>query len=354
MISSRTSNMRPVAYTLCLALTAVSVVAAAEPPAAPAAYPAWKTAHPHLEADIKALKVKTAAMVAAAGAMKPAIDPAPVIWRVTGAVSEVWEGPALPQMVVIPAGEYTMGSPKAPMDPSMAGQAAAKRVRIAYPLGFSKYPVTVAQFAAFVAETGYDAGDSCQTTEAGVEKGANWKKPGFVQPDTNPVVCVNFQDGQAYAAWLSKKTGHTYRLPTDAEYEYANRAGTTTSFWWGDDLGKNNASCASCGSAFDAKLPHPVGTFAPNPFGLYDTTGEVWSRTLDCWKDGLTMPQFVDAPFTFTPADGSPAKTPVCDQRALRGGGYRSGAPNLRAFIRHGSGAERRFNDDGFHVVREL
>jgi formylglycine-generating enzyme required for sulfatase activity len=281
-----------------------------------------------------------------------AADAAPMVWRVEGAIGEVWDVAAGPVMVVVPAGEYTMGSAKAPMDASMAGQVAAHRVRIAYPFGFSKYPVTVGEFAAFVAETGYDAGDACQTTEAGVEKGASWKKPGFVQPDDNPVVCVNFFDAQAYAAWLSKKTGHRYRLPTDAEYEYANRAGSTTAYWWGDALGAGHASCNGCGAPLDTKAPHPVGTFAPNAFGLYDTTGEVWSRTLDCWKDGMTMPQFVDAPFVWTPADGSPAVQPVCDQRTLRGGGYRSGSANLRAFIRHGSGAERRFNDDGFHVVR--
>jgi formylglycine-generating enzyme required for sulfatase activity len=345
----RLGRAAPALLLLVLALAA----RAGEPPAAPAAFAAWKTAHPQAEASLKALKAKSAALVTAAGPVAPVDRPA-TLWKVADGPKEIWDAAFAPQIVVLPAGEYTMGAPNAPVDASVKGFVAPKRVRIAAPFGFSKYPVTVAEFAAFVKETGYDAGDSCQTTEAGVEKGANWTKPGFAQSDIHPVVCVNFMDGQAYAAWLSKKTGHRYRLPTDAEYEYANRGGSNTAYWWGDDLGEGHASCAKCGTAFDNKSPHPVGALEPNGFGLYDTTGEVWSRTLDCWKDGMTMPQWVDAPFDFTPADGKPAVTPACDQRTLRGGGYRSGPANLRAFMRHGSGAERRFNDDGFHVVREF
>jgi formylglycine-generating enzyme required for sulfatase activity len=94
-----------------------------------------------------------------------------------------------------------------------------------------------------------------------------------------PVINVSWHDATAYTDWLSEQTGHEYRLPTEAQWEYAARAGTTTHYWWGNDVGSNNAVCYSCGSRWDNKSTAPVGSFAANPFGLYDTAGNVWEWT---------------------------------------------------------------------------
>ncbi len=103
--------------------------------------------------------------------------------------------------------------------------------------------------------------------------------------DTKPVINVSWDDAQTYVAWLSKMTGQTYRLLTEAEWEYAARAGTTTAYYWGDDIGKNNANCNGCGSEWDAKQTSPVGSFKPNAFGLYDMAGNVWQWVQDCYHD---------------------------------------------------------------------
>lgn len=176
---------------------------------------------------------------------------------------------ACPEMVLIPPGEFTMGSPEteAGRDPP---EGPLHSVKIDRSFWVGKYDVTVGQYAKFVAETHHFNGDTCNEM---VE--LDWRHPGFPQDDTSPVVCVNFVDAQAYVAWLSKRTGHAYRLLSEAEHEYVNRAGASTAFWWGSAVGVNNANCAGCGSPWDRKRTSPVGAFPPNPFGLYDTTGDV-------------------------------------------------------------------------------
>ena len=127
--------------------------------------------------------------------------------------------------------------------------------------------------------------------------------PGYPQTNDQPVVCVNAGDAQAYVAWISRETGHAYRLLSETEYEFANRAGTSTAYWWGDDIHGDHASCDACGNPIKPAATVPVSGFAPNPFGLYDTTGNAWSWVSDCYQ-----PTYDGAPF-----DGS----------AVTGGGRR-------------------------------
>jgi formylglycine-generating enzyme required for sulfatase activity len=316
---------------------------------AAAAFAGAAFGQPALDAQIADLKAKTSAMVAKQPRLQQtALDRSALIWRVPGAVVGLKDAPDAPEMVVIPAGEYTMGWKAS--DPQLftgtppikPGLATRHRVRIAYPFAFSKYPVTVGEFAKFVAETGYDAGDVCQIDMSGMTKGKNWKSPGYIQTDDQPVVCINTADAQAYVTWLAKKTGKPYRLPNEAEYEYAERAGTTTYYWWGDEIGKGNGACNGCGSEWDGKVAPPVGKFKPNAFGLYDITGSVWSRTGDCWVDT----------FDAAPKDGGVNLIGACDQAVLRGGAFRTRAAHLRSAVRHQSAHANRYNDDGFHVVR--
>lgn len=305
------------------------------------------------DGQIADLKAKTRAMVAKQAPLsqaEAALDAPAKIWKVPGALTTLKDGPDAPEMVIIPAGEYTMGWKAADgvrfsEEPLPPGAITRHRVRIAYPFAMSKTHVTVAEFAKFAAETNYTKADKCQVAEDGVERKDSWREPGFPQTPNHPVVCVNYEDSVAYAAWLSKKTGKTYRIPSDAEYEYANRAGTTTTYWWGNEVGVNNASCGgACGSQWDNMSSPPAASFKPNAFGLYDTTGAVWSRTADCWNES----------FDNAPHDGSINTKGDCTKRVFRGGGFRSNPLNLRSALRHGTGHDRRFNDDGFHVVRVL
>jgi formylglycine-generating enzyme required for sulfatase activity len=129
---------------------------------------------------------------------------------------------------------------------------------------------------------------------------------------TTPSSCVNYHDGVAYARWLTQRTGHTYRLPSEAEWEYATRAGTTTSYSWGEELGTGHAHCDGCNDSPPRLRPMPGGSFPPNAFGLYDASGKVWKWLADCWN-----PTYVGAP-----ADGSAWETGNCLLRGRRGGSW--------------------------------
>jgi formylglycine-generating enzyme required for sulfatase activity len=244
---------------------------------------------------------------------------------------------ACPEMVSIPAGEFVMGSPITE-DGRDHQEGPLHKVKIDYGFLVGKYDITVGQFAQFVADTNYGAG-VCNG-----KQDLSWRNPGFQQNDRSPVVCVSFDDVQAYTRWPSRKTGHTYRLLSEAEYEYVNRAGTSTAFWWGSTVGVNHANCASCGSVWDQKRTSPVGSFPANPFGLYDTTGNVYVWVLDCWNDTYDNP----------PTDGSPNTKGDCSMRGLRGGGWGSGLPHVRAAFRLAAPSGARNDNMGFRVARTL
>jgi formylglycine-generating enzyme required for sulfatase activity len=179
-----------------------------------------------------------------------------------------------------------------------------------------------------------------------------------VQDDTHPVVCVSWEDASAYAAWLTRRSGRNYRLLTEAEWEYAARAGTTTPRYWGDDA---NESCAYANTAdLDAfrQVPDainwpfancsdgrahtaPVGSYRPNRFGLHDMLGNVWEWTQDCWNVN----------YTAAPADGSAWAAGDCFMRVVRGGSWDDSPPGVRAAYRVGSPVVIRVYGRGFRVA---
>ena len=146
-------------------------------------------------------------------------------------------------------------------------------------------------------------------------------------------------------AWLSKMTGKTYRLLSEAEYEYATRAGTTTAYPWGNDIGKDNANCHGCGSKWDGQQTAPVGSFAPNRFGLYDVVGNVFVWTEDCAYNN----------YNGAPTDGSAwIKDSNCNSRVVRGGSWNDAPDFLRSAVRNGGASDYRVSFLGFRLGRTL
>lgn len=204
-----------------------------------------------------------------------------------------------PAMVVIPAGVFQMGD--------LEGSDAEKpvhEVRIAKPFAMSKYPVTFEDYDRFADETGRDL-----PSDEGWGRG------------NRPTINVSWDNAVAYCEWLSRETGGCYRLPTEAEWEYAARAGTKTAYWWGKKIGHNRANCLDCGSQWDGKQTAPVGSFAANPFGLYDMAGNAWEWVQDCWYLG----------YQGAPDDGSANEQEGYPARVVRGGAFYSAATELRS-----------------------
>jgi formylglycine-generating enzyme required for sulfatase activity len=251
-----------------------------------------------------------------------------------------------PQMIVVPAGSFTMGSPT--MQPGRrADEGPQHEVTIASLFAVSTYAVTRDEFAAFVADTGYDTGSKCiiSLTPSGSEKESySWRNAGFEQTGSHPAVCVSWSDAQRYVDWLSKKTGKSYHLLSESQWEYAARAASTTTYYWGEVVGKNNANCSGCGSQWDNNGTSPVGSFKPNAFGLYDMAGNVWSWTEDCHHNG----------YAGAPADGSAWTSGDCSSRDLRGGSWNWNPIGLRSANRLGLDAGRRAYDLGFRIGRAL
>ncbi len=260
-----------------------------------------------------------------------------------------------PEMVVVPSGSFDMGSDimEAPIwgvsAESIKRASPQHRVTITQPFALGRYEVTRADYAAFVKATGYVGGGSChnrnpnRNPEWTNEIGKDWRDPGFMQTDQEPVVCVNWGDAQAYIKWLRKKTGKKYRLPTEAEWEYAARANTSTVYPWGNDIGKNKANCNGCGSEWDNKKTAPASSFAPNGFNLYDMAGNVWEWLADCYH----------LDYVGAPADGSEWQANNCHLRSARGGTWYYGPDFLRSANRGASDPDVRDFGVGFRVARD-
>jgi formylglycine-generating enzyme required for sulfatase activity len=198
-----------------------------------------------------------------------------------------------PEMIVIPAGSFMMGAPAG--EPGRDDFEGPPRRVSVHQFAAGKYVVTRGQWAAFVAATKRKTAQGCAWTggDAGGDQDPkySWRNLNFVQDDTHPVVCVTWKDAQDYAHWLSKKTGRKYRLLTEAEWEYAARAGTTTPFPWGPSATHEQANygtedcCGGLASGRDQWVnTSPVGSFPPNAFGLYDMQGNVLQWVEDCFS----------------------------------------------------------------------
>jgi formylglycine-generating enzyme required for sulfatase activity len=165
---------------------------------------------------------------------------------------------------------------------------------------------------------------------------------GFGRGD-QPVVDVTWDEAVAYTRWLSRHTGRGYRLPTEAEWEYAARAGTRSMYWWGFDAPAGRAVCFDCGSRYDRISPAPAGFSGPNPFGVYDTAGNVYEWVADCYRPG-----YRDAP-----ADGSAVNELGCERRVARGGSFKTPTDTIRVYARRPFEPDTRVDMIGFRVARD-
>lgn len=228
----------------------------------------------------------------------------------------------LPMMAALPAGRFTMGSPSASV---YFDEQPQHNVNI-QPFAIGVYEVSVAEFSAFANATG-----------------RVYLPPTRSNPATTPATMVSFTDAQAYTAWLSQVTGVEYRLPTEAEWEYAARAGTTTQYFWGRALTPGKAHCIACENNLDPRVPTAFGQFAANPFGLFDMAGNVQEWTADCYA----------ANYENAPLDGSAVESAICEARVARGGAFISGPKGVRSAARAAVSANTRNDITGFRVARQ-
>ena len=262
-----------------------------------------------------------------------------------------------PTVMVVPAGSFSMGSPVGEAG-RYDNEGPIHPVSIPETLGIGVYEVTRGQFREFVEDSGHEAGNACWTYEGRrwrERAGRNWRFPGYAQTEQHPVVCVNWDDARRYVDWLSLKTGQQYRLPTESEWEYAARAGTKTTYFWGDGVDDDSMQCrfangadlrtdlfwrAGCDDGHEYTAA--VGSYLPNPFGLHDMLGNVWEWTQDCWSDD----------YSEAPADGSAYEIRECELRVLRGGSRYVSAEGIRPAHRLRFDPSSRNQNTGLRVAR--
>ena len=316
------------------------------------------------QADAMALAEERSRAQAAAS-----VKEAPRVAQRPGTVFQ--DCPDCPRMVVIPAGEFTMGSPAAEAGRGV-DEGPQRQVTMAlYALGRSE--VTVAEFRRFADETGFkteaerDArAQGCSgfiyadpaVTNPGGPAVTSWRSPGLTQAESHPVLCVSWNDARAYAQWLSKKTGKRYRLPSEAEWEYAARAGSVSARYWGEDpvqacrfanvADQSRFQTWGFGQKHECTDGHyftaPAGGYAPNRFGLYDMLGNAWEWTEDCWN----------ASYAGAPVDGSAWLAGDCAQRVCRGGSWSTVPRFARSASRYKNTADHRDNLTGFRLARTV
>ncbi len=245
---------------------------------------------------------------------------APVVLGTVG--DRLSDGSTGPPMVLLKGGEFTMGRRRAlPNDD--AGP--AREVLLdGFLIGATE--VTFEEYDRFVDATGRRS-----PNDFGWGRGRR------------PVVDVSWEDARAYAQWLSRRTDKRYRLPSEAEWEYAAAAGTRASFWWGYETGRGRAACFDCGSEWDNRSSAPVGSFYPNPLGLQDTAGNVMEWVEDCYH-----PNYFGAPLSGQPRGGG-----SCRFRVARGGAFNKPAKSMRATTRNRFAPETRINYLGFRLARD-
>jgi formylglycine-generating enzyme required for sulfatase activity len=305
-----------------------------------------------------------------------------------------------PLMVVVPSGRFEMGSSAAASDElgSSRDETPVRTVEIRLGFAVSKYEVTVAQYREFARATRRKAAGGCRLWSAGIlenRASGGWRSPGFPQRADEPVTCVTWHDAQDYVAWLRSRTGLGYRLLTEAEWEYAARGGARSVYSFGDDVGRicefanvpdldaaralgndppagcrdshrdaiacRSTKIAALSERFDVRAPTmsvtwevvrcrdgfgdrtaPVGTFAPNGYGLHDTTGNVWEWVQDCYGES----------YEAAPRDGSAVEAGACRLRVLRGGAWAMNTDGWRVADRDRDDPDARYAVVGFRVAR--
>jgi formylglycine-generating enzyme required for sulfatase activity len=250
-----------------------------------------------------------------------------------------------PEMIMIPSGSFVMGSTQAEQDRfdsvprgtdandfqnheegGLNNEGPQHKVVVAQSFAVSKFDVTFAEWDVCVS-----VGGCRQKNDARMGRG------------TKPAINISWENAQQYVAWLSAMTGRSYRLLTEAEWEYAARAGTTTTYYWGDEIGKGNANCMGCGSE-ENKKTSPVGSLPANPFGLYDMAGNVWQWVEDCYSPNYDQ----------TPTDGSAWTSQDCTYRVARGGSWNLGPEYVRSAVRFRYAETYQALNRGFRVARTL
>jgi len=229
-----------------------------------------------------------------------------------------------PEMVIIPAGSFTMGDVQGVGDQD---ERPVRSVRVHKSFAAGRYEVTFGE---------YDRFAKAANRQFPVDQG--WGR------GRRPAIFVSWLDAVDYAKWLSSQTGKRYRLPTEAEWEYAARGGKETAYWWGKDWMQGIANCRGCGTQWNTKTA-PVGSFKPNPFGLYDTSGNVWEWVDECWHYN----------YSGAPADASAwTSGGNCVRRMIRGGSWANPPVSLRVSNRGRYYPDNREDFIGFRVVQAL
>ena len=277
-----------------------------------------------------------------------------------------------PELVVIPTGTFRMGfegginedRTDAPPINEDRYDGPIHSVTIERPFALGRYEVTVEEYARFVAETGYKAATDCGIWAPPFVlepvPGTSWRDPAYDYPPhpRDPAGCLTWPDAKAYVSWLAEKTGYAYRLPSEAEWEYAAQAGSDSTYPWGEDI---NAAC-DYANVFDlaAKDERPwqpvtcndgfatiakVGSLKPNAFGLFDMVGNVYEWTEDCYV----------RPYGIQPVDGSPFQVDgECKDRTIRGAGWQSAQRYMRPSFRGRDVPDMVSQIYGLRVARDL
>ena len=250
----------------------------------------------------------------------PAMPP-PAASKGVAEAKTLQDCPTCPKLAILSGGSFIMG--QGTRDPA----AVPPHPVAIRPFAIGLYPVTVGDWKACLAE------DKCDSMPRMAEV-----------EDRTPVHNVSWNNAQNFLAWLRQKTGKKYRLPSEAEWEYAARGGTVTRYWWGDQVGVAKANCVDCGGQQDAHRPLPVDALPANPFGLYHMLGGVAQWTEDCW-----FPDYRGAP-----VDGTAREAPACMKRVLRGGSFRAGQDDITTTSRNSYDSSVRYLVNGFRVARDV
>ncbi|WP_296806045.1 SUMF1/EgtB/PvdO family nonheme iron enzyme [Thiocapsa sp.] len=253
----------------------------------------------------------------------PTIEPvAPSMVSVPTQRDRLRNGGFGPTLARLPGGRFRMG----------------RNLTVASDFG-PAHEVEIAPFLLGVYEITFEEYDRfARAVGRGLAKDFGWGR------GNRPAVGVSWEDARAYVTWLSRETGRSYRLPSEAEWEYAARAGGGGSYWWGFGLEPNRAACFDCGSAWDNRSTAPVGSFEPSPFGLHDTAGNVMEWVADCYQ-----PDYDGAP-----SDGRARTDGPCTYRVARGGAFNKPSASMRTYVRARFVPGTRLGMLGFRVARDL